>query len=70
MPVNIVLLILSVVLFVAFVWWMDYQVKRNRPALIPNALWRNSTFTSMCVMILFASAVSNSMELFSSLLYV
>lgn len=68
--VNIALLVLSAATVPAFVWWMDYQVKRSRPALIPNSLWRNVTFTSACVTILFTSAVSNSMELFSSLLYV
>ncbi len=66
---NISLLVLSAALVPAFIWWMNYQVKNNRPALIPNSLWRNSSFTSICVMILFTSAVSNSMELFSSLLY-
>lgn len=65
---NISLLVLSAASVPAFVWWMYFQVKRNRPALIPNTLWRNSGFTSVCVMVLFASAVSNSMELFSSLL--
>ena len=65
---NISLLVLSAASLPAFVWWMHYQVKRNRPALIPNSLWRNSSFTSICVMTLFTTAVSNSMELFSSLL--
>jgi hypothetical protein len=65
---NISLLVLSAALVPTFIWWMNYQVKRNRPALVPNSLWRNSSFTSICVMILFTSAVSNISELFSSLL--
>ena len=65
---NISLLVLSVACVPGFIWWMDYQAKRNRPALIPNSLWRNSGFTGICVMILFGSAVSNSMELYCSLL--
>jgi hypothetical protein len=69
-PSNIALLVLGAASVPAFSWWMNYQVKHNRPALIPNSLWRNSSFTSICVMVLFASAFTNSMELFSSLLYV
>ena len=65
---NITLLIISAASVVVFVWWMDYQVKHNRTALMPNSLWRNSSFTSICIMILFSSAVSNGMELFCSLL--
>lgn len=65
---NIALLVVSAASVAVFVWWMDCQVKHNRTALMPNALWRNSSFTSICIMILFASAVSNGMELFCSLL--
>ncbi|GAB7355454.1 hypothetical protein MBLNU459_g5958t1 [Dothideomycetes sp. NU459] len=63
---NIALLVVSAASVPAFVMWMNYQMKHNRPALIPTSLWHNSSFTSMCVMILFTSAVSNSMELFST----
>ncbi|GAB7328575.1 hypothetical protein MBLNU13_g00525t1 [Cladosporium sp. NU13] len=66
---NISLLVISAASVVVFVWWMDYQVKHNRTALMPNSLWRNSSFTSICIMILFASAVSNGMELFCSLFF-
>ncbi|KAF2132451.1 MFS general substrate transporter [Dothidotthia symphoricarpi CBS 119687] len=52
---NISLLVIGVVSVPAFVWWMNYQ--------------RNSNFTSICVMILLTSAVSNSIELFSSLFF-
>jgi hypothetical protein len=65
---NIALLIVSAASVAVFVWWMDYQVKHNRMALMPNSLWRNFSFTSICIMMLFSSAVSNGMELFCSLL--
>ena len=66
---TISLLVLGAATIPAFVWWMDFQVKNNRPALIPNSFWRNSTFTSICIMILFSSAVTNGMEVFASLFY-
>jgi hypothetical protein len=65
---NIALLIISAASVPAFVGWMHYQVKHNRTALIPNSLWRSPVFTSSCIMVLFTTAVTNCMELFSSLL--
>lgn len=65
---NIVLLVISAISIPAFIVWMHYQVKNGRVALIPNSLWRKSAFTSICIMALFTTAVTNCMELFSSLL--
>jgi MFS family permease len=48
---------------------MKYQVKHNRPALIPNHLWTNLPFTSVCLMILLCNAVINCLELFCSLYF-
>ncbi|KAM0551285.1 hypothetical protein ACHAPJ_008388 [Fusarium lateritium] len=44
-PANIALLTTALVLLAAFPFWMDYQVKHGKPALIPNSLWRNWSFT-------------------------
>ncbi|KAH9873312.1 hypothetical protein J1614_005710 [Plenodomus biglobosus] len=66
---QIVLLIIGLLSAPAFAYWMHFRVKHNRPALIPNHVWQNATFTSICIMILFISAVSNSMELYSSLFF-
>ncbi|KAF2171499.1 hypothetical protein M409DRAFT_63743 [Zasmidium cellare ATCC 36951] len=66
---NIALLVISVATIPAFIWWMNYQVKHNRPAVMPNALWRNASFTSICIMVLLSNAVSNNMELFCSLFF-
>ncbi|KAM0815557.1 putative PX domain-containing protein [Seiridium cardinale] len=66
---NIVLLVISAALVPAFVSWMRYQVKHNRPALIPNSLWSSSAFTSICIMALFTTATTNCMELYSSLFF-
>jgi hypothetical protein len=67
-PANIVLLILSILLIPIFVLWMQRQTRNAKPALIPNSLWKNRTFTSICLMVLLANALIFGMELFSSLL--
>ncbi|KAI0427238.1 MFS general substrate transporter [Xylaria sp. FL1042] len=68
-PSSIALLIISGASIPAFIGWMHYQVKRSRTALIPNSLWRSFVFTSSCIMVLFATAVTNCMELYSSLFF-
>ncbi|KAJ5219947.1 hypothetical protein N7468_009151 [Penicillium chermesinum] len=68
-PSNIALLTISGISVPAFIGWMHYQVKSNRVALIPNYLWRNSTFVSSCIIILLTSAVTNCMELYTSLFF-
>ncbi|EAS36338.3 uncharacterized protein CIMG_01692 [Coccidioides immitis RS] len=55
---NIVLLVVSGVLLVAFPCWMYYQVKNGRPALIPNKLWMNSSFTSICISVFMSYLVA------------
>lgn len=65
---NISLLVISVATIPVFIWWMNHQVKHDRPAVMPNSLWRNASFTSICIMVLLSNAVSNNMELFCSLL--
>ncbi|KAI5240591.1 MFS general substrate transporter [Aureobasidium subglaciale] len=66
---TIALLIIGVATVPAFIYWMNYQVKHGRPALIPNSFWRNVSFTSICIMILFNTAVINGMEVFASLFF-
>ncbi|KAG9738999.1 MFS general substrate transporter, partial [Aureobasidium melanogenum] len=66
---TISLLIIGVATIPAFVCWMNYQVKHDRPALIPNSFWRDFSFTSICIMILFNTAVTNGMEVFVSLFF-
>lgn len=67
-PSSIVLLCLSLIALPLFVVWMHFQVRKGKPALIPNSFWRNHAFTSICVTIALSNAVVNSLELFSSLL--
>ncbi|KAH6646736.1 major facilitator superfamily domain-containing protein [Truncatella angustata] len=65
----IVLLCLTAVALPAFLTWMHRQVRLGQPALIPNSLWKNATFSSICAAIALSFAVINSMELFASLFF-
>ena len=66
-PSTVALLVVSVLLMLLFPMWMRRQEKRGRPALIPNSLWKNLPFTTVCVLTILVWGVQNSMELFSSL---
>ncbi|AEO67968.1 uncharacterized protein THITE_2051060 [Thermothielavioides terrestris NRRL 8126] len=66
---SIVLLVISGFSIPAFAAWMHYQSKNNRTALIPNSLWRSRVFTSSCILILLTNAITNCMELYSSLFF-
>ena len=58
-PVNIILFILSLSLIPGFIFWMNRQERIGKPALIPNAVWKNTAFASVCVVLLFSWAVMN-----------
>lgn len=68
-PTNIVLLTVSLILIPAFIFWMRHQESLSKPALIPNSIWKNTAFTSICIMVLLSTAVMNCMELFCSLFF-
>jgi hypothetical protein len=61
------LLTISIVLLLTFPVWMHYRERNGKSALVPNKLWKSSAFTSTCIMIALSWAVTNSIELFSSL---
>jgi hypothetical protein len=61
------LLATSLVLLIAFPFWMSYRERHGKPALIPNTLWKNVSFASTCVILAMSNGVIIAMELFSSL---
>lgn len=67
-PANIACLSISVALVPAFGFWVARQERLEKPALIPNSLWKDSTFTSICLVVILSYAVMNTMELFCCLL--
>ncbi|ERF73309.1 hypothetical protein EPUS_03142 [Endocarpon pusillum Z07020] len=68
-PTNIALLILAVLLLPAFSIWVHHQEKAGRPALIPNSIWRNPVFTSLCITAFFAWATVTANQYFLALYY-
>ncbi len=66
-PQSIALLVISLSLLAIFPVWMNYQAKHRRPALIPNSIWRNASFTSICVSVFFCWASLNGIEYFTTL---
>ncbi|KAF2032144.1 MFS general substrate transporter [Setomelanomma holmii] len=63
------LLTISIILFLAFPAWMHYRERTNKPALVPNKIWKNMPFASTCIMVALSYGVMNSIELFSSLYF-
>jgi MFS family permease len=61
-PATIALLVLAVVLIVGFVGWVQRQEKLGQPAIIPNSIWRNRIFTSVCVDVFLLWGAFNAME--------
>ena len=65
---NIVLVCAAGVMIPAFLGWMNWRERSGKSALIPNSLWKNTAFASVCVMVLLSWAVLNGMETILSLL--
>lgn len=68
-PQNIVLLTISLLLLPVFSLWVRFQVKHQRPALIPNTLWQNLQFLSICVAMFFTWATFNAFQYISTLFF-
>ncbi|KAL8943730.1 MAG: hypothetical protein Q9211_000879 [Gyalolechia sp. 1 TL-2023] len=64
---NIVLFTFSLLLLIAFPVYMNYQVRRSKPAIIPNKLWRNVPFAATCIAVFFCWAAFNGLQYFSTL---
>ncbi|KAF2793449.1 MFS general substrate transporter [Melanomma pulvis-pyrius CBS 109.77] len=63
------LLSVSLLLLIAFPFWMQYREATGKSALVPNALWKNIPFATTCIMVALSYGMINSMELFSSLYF-
>ncbi|EXA28546.1 hypothetical protein FOVG_19855 [Fusarium oxysporum f. sp. pisi HDV247] len=68
-PGSLLAVSLSLVTAVLFVFWMHFRVKNGQVALIPNELWKNASFTSICVTVALSFAVLNSLDLVTSLYF-
>ncbi|EON65456.1 hypothetical protein W97_04694 [Coniosporium apollinis CBS 100218] len=61
-PTNIALLTTAILLVPAFILWVGRQERLNRPALIPNSLWRNRVFTAICIAVFLTWGAFNAVE--------
>jgi hypothetical protein len=66
---QIVLLSIAGACLPSFVFWVHRQEKRGKPALIPNSLWNELAFCSICIMVFLTWAIVHSLEYLFSLLY-
>ena len=61
-PATIALLSLSLALVPVFVFWVGRQENLGRPAIIPNSLWRNRSFSSICLAVFLTWGSFNALE--------
>jgi Na+/melibiose symporter-like transporter len=68
-PATLATLIISLALIPAFIIWVGRQEKLGRPAIIPNSLWRNRIFTTICIGVFMTWGVFNAIETFLTLFF-
>ncbi|KAI2636182.1 MFS general substrate transporter [Xylaria nigripes] len=68
-PANITLLTISILLFPCFYLWVRRQEKLGRPALIPNSLWKDSSFVSINALCFLGWATVTANQYFLSLYF-
>lgn len=61
-PFDFSLLSLAIALIPAFVLWVGRQERLQRAALIPNTLWRNRVFGSICIIVCLTWGSFNASE--------
>lgn len=69
-PANIAMLSIALALFPTFVYWMQRQENRGKPAVIPNSIWKNTAFTCSCISVFLTWGAFNPFGYFTTLLYV
>jgi MFS family permease len=65
-PANIALLVMSAVTAVAFVFWVGRRERLGKPAIIPNSLWKNKLFSSVCINVFLVWGACNATETLAS----
>ncbi|KAF2802029.1 uncharacterized protein BDZ99DRAFT_429276 [Mytilinidion resinicola] len=59
---TLLTLLTSLALIPLFIFWVGRQERLHRPAIIPNSLWRNRTFTSICLAVFLTWGAFNAVE--------
>jgi MFS family permease len=68
-PDNIALLVMSAITAVAFVLWVGRRERLGKPAIIPNSLWKNKLFSSVCINVFLVWGACNATETLASFYY-
>ncbi|KAF1979739.1 integral membrane protein [Bimuria novae-zelandiae CBS 107.79] len=68
-PATLSTLVISIALIPAFIYWVDRQERLGRPAVIPNSLWRNRIFTTVCIGVFMTWGIFNAIESFLTLFF-
>ncbi|KAH7009486.1 major facilitator superfamily domain-containing protein [Ilyonectria destructans] len=66
-PINIALLSIGLVLLPIFSLWMRRQTRLDQPALIPNSIWANIPFTTVCATVFLVWGALNASEQLTAL---
>ncbi|QIW95600.1 hypothetical protein AMS68_001118 [Peltaster fructicola] len=61
-PANIALLATAVAMIPAFIFWVGRQERLGKPAIIPNSLWKNRSFTFITLAVFLTWSSFNSLE--------
>ncbi|KAJ5495017.1 hypothetical protein N7539_000133 [Penicillium diatomitis] len=61
-PSTIACFTISGVLIICFVLWQDYQERHDKPTLIRNSLWKNLSFTAVCINVFIIWGAFNGLE--------
>lgn len=68
-PATLSTLVISIVLIPVFIYWVGRQERLGRPAIIPNSLWRNRVFTTICIGVFITWGVFNAVETLLTLFF-
>ncbi|KAL5392655.1 hypothetical protein DPSP01_000359 [Paraphaeosphaeria sporulosa] len=68
-PATLSTLVISIALIPGFIYWVGRQERLGRPAIIPNSLWRNRIFTTVCIGVFMTWGVFNAIETLLTLFF-
>lgn len=68
-PTTLGLLITAIALIPTFILWVGRQEKLGRAAVIPNSLWRNKIFSTICIGVFITWGVFNGVESYLTLFF-
>ncbi|KAI9697107.1 MAG: hypothetical protein M1820_007922 [Bogoriella megaspora] len=61
-PANATLLAVALALIPGFILWVGRQERNNKPAIIPNSLWRKRSFSVICIAVFLIWGSFNAAE--------